>query len=197
MTDTSAAPVPALQGRRVRCFRGEDACFSNMHAAPVGWSDAVTPPRLWPCNELPYVLARTLCPAERAAGLAIFERFEAREPGAGGRAVKRWGRGISLRADWDAVKEAVMLALVRDKFGRNADLGAHLLATGDGLIEEGNDWGDLFWGVALHANRKRGFAASQGENRLGRTLMRVREELRRGERHLTPVIWPDHREDQV
>ena len=38
----------------------------------------------------------------------------------------------------------------------------------DALLEEGNTWGDRVWGVCQ----------GQGENRLGKILMKVREELR-------------------
>ncbi|MFI4989146.1 MAG: TauD/TfdA family dioxygenase, partial [Alphaproteobacteria bacterium] len=61
---------------------------------------------------------------------------------------------------------------------------AKLLATGSGLIEEGNSWGDLYWGIALEDKPHLGIKAGQGQNRLGKILMQVRGELRRGEVHL-------------
>jgi predicted NAD-dependent protein-ADP-ribosyltransferase YbiA (DUF1768 family) len=77
-----------------------------------------------------------------------------------------------------------MLALVRDKFARNRALGETLLATGQCRIEEGNTWGDVYWGIARRAIPARGIRAGDGENHLGKILMQVREELRRGELHL-------------
>lgn len=44
-----------------------------------------------------------------------------------------------------------------------------LLATGDAVLKEGNTWNDVFWGVSLKTG--------QGENNLGKILMRVREKL--------------------
>jgi len=165
-------------------FRGAHRLFSNMFRAPVAWGDGVTAPRLWACNELPYVLAKTLSAAERAAGLAVFDRAEAKEPDEAGMVVRRWGRRLVLRSDWDTAKREVMLALVRDKFARNPALGDALIATGDGLIEEGNTWGDVYWGIARRAVPERGIRAGDGENHLGKILMQVREELGRGELHL-------------
>ncbi|TWT41826.1 hypothetical protein RAS1_29490 [Phycisphaerae bacterium RAS1] len=43
-----------------------------------------------------------------------------------------------------------------------------LLETGEAYLEEGNDCGDRVWGVYQ----------GQGENRLGKILMKVRAELR-------------------
>jgi predicted NAD-dependent protein-ADP-ribosyltransferase YbiA (DUF1768 family) len=44
------------------------------------------------------------------------------------------------------------------------------LDTGEAKLEEGNRWGDEFWGVNLKTGR--------GKNWLGVLLMRVRNELR-------------------
>lgn len=168
----------------ITSFRDAYRIFSNMFRAPVAWGDAVTAPRLFPCNEFPYVLAKTLSADERAEGIAVFERAEAKDADKAGVAIKNWGKRLTLRADWDAVKREVMLALVRDKFARNRTLGEALLATGGRRIEEGNTWGDVYWGISLRAFPERDIAAGDGENHLGRILMQVRDELRRGERHL-------------
>ena len=80
---------------------------------------------------------------------------------------KRAGRRIKVRADWEENKEAVMYYLVSEKF-RDAHLKQLLLATKDCELIEGNNWGDTFWGVC----------GGKGENRLGKILMRVREEIR-------------------
>ena len=64
-----------------------------------------------------------------------------------------------------------MLAYAGLRTARRAtDRYAKLLATGDAQLEEGNTWGDRIWGVYQ----------GQGDNRLGKILMKVREELRRG-----------------
>ena len=84
---------------------------------------------------------------------------------------KRLGRQVKIRPDWEEIKLQVMEELVRDKFSFNPELKEKLLATGDQELQEGNRWGDTFWGVDLRTGR--------GENHLGRILMKVRGELRR------------------
>jgi ribA/ribD-fused uncharacterized protein len=81
---------------------------------------------------------------------------------------KRLGRRVRLRSDWEQVKDQVMLDVVRAKFDQHPDLAQKLLATGDEELVEGNDWGDIYWGVY------KGY----GKNMLGKILMRVRAELR-------------------
>ena len=44
-----------------------------------------------------------------------------------------------------------------------------LVATGDAIVIEGNTWRDTYWGVDLKTG--------EGENHLGKILMRVRSEL--------------------
>jgi predicted NAD-dependent protein-ADP-ribosyltransferase YbiA (DUF1768 family) len=56
------------------------------------------------------------------------------------------------------------------KFYVYKNLGDMLLSTGDELLIEGNTWGDTYWGVDL----KTGI----GENKLGKILMKVREEIK-------------------
>ena len=85
---------------------------------------------------------------------------------------KGMGRRVKLRPDWEQVKVGLMEEIVRAKFTQNEELKRLLLATGDKRLAEGNTWGDTFWGVDLRTG--------QGENHLGRILMKVRGELVRG-----------------
>ena len=191
---TAAKTLP--EGRDVACFAGLDRIGSNMYAAPVRWGDAVTPEREWPCNDLPYMLAKTLDPAQRADMIRRFDSAvaaakadgksysEAVEIGA--RTIKKASRGITLRPDWDTAKLNVMQALVADKARRNPEVGDWLIATGNGRIQAGNTWGDVFWGVALADIPSRGIRAGQGENHLGRIWMETRDRLRE-ERGLPPL----------
>jgi hypothetical protein len=86
---------------------------------------------------------------------------------------KKLGKKVRIRDDWDQVKDAVMLSLVRAKFSQNPDLREKLAATGDTELVEGNSWGDVYWGTDLKTG--------VGQNKLGKMLMVVREE-QRGER---------------
>lgn len=81
---------------------------------------------------------------------------------------KRRGNEITLRRDWERIKDGVMYTLVRDKFTKSPVLRKKLLATGDAHLEEGNDWGDDYWGTVN----------GKGENKLGEILMRIRDEIR-------------------
>jgi N-glycosidase YbiA len=83
--------------------------------------------------------------------------------------VKKEAKNIVTVKDWDSIKDEVMLELVRAKFFNNAYLADLLLSTGDRPLYEVNYWGDRYWGCDDKLN---------GENRLGKILMRVREELR-------------------
>ena len=83
---------------------------------------------------------------------------------------KKKGRHVTLRKDvnWDSVKTTYMYEICLAKFSQNKELKEKLLATGDKHLEEGNTWGDRIWGTVNGV----------GENRLGKILMKVREELR-------------------
>ena len=84
---------------------------------------------------------------------------------------KDMGRRVPLRSDREDVKYGIMEEIVRAKFTQHPELAVRLLATGDKVLVEGNHWGDTCWGVDVRTG--------QGENNLGKILMRVREELRR------------------
>lgn len=81
---------------------------------------------------------------------------------------KRLGRQFPMVDDWENIKMDVMNIGVTMKFLQNEDLAKMLLDTGDEELIEGNTWGDTFWGVCK----------GEGDNHLGKILMRVRTELR-------------------
>ena len=88
--------------------------------------------------------------------------------GLGPAEAKLLGRRVHLRADWEEVKEQIMYDVCIAKFAQSPLLMRALLETGDAELIEGNTWGDTVWGVCNGV----------GENRLGKTLMRIRDELR-------------------
>lgn len=81
--------------------------------------------------------------------------------------VKQFGKIVKVRRDWDDVKLDVMLWGVREKF-KHTDLKDLLLSTGDEELVEGNTWNDTYWGICR----------GEGQNNLGKILMKVRMELR-------------------
>jgi ribA/ribD-fused uncharacterized protein len=84
--------------------------------------------------------------------------------------VKRFGKELVLRSDWDIVKDMVMELATKHKYSEaNPILREKLIATGDKYLQEGNHWGDEYWGVNLKTG--------EGLNKLGEILMKVREEI--------------------
>lgn len=82
-----------------------------------------------------------------------------------GREARKIGEKAALRPDWNTIRPAVMLRLVREKFRQHPDLAARLIATGDGRLINGVDF-SRYWGDHR-----------EGRNWLGRILELVRAEL--------------------
>lgn len=153
--------APDEDSMKIDSFSGKYRFLSNFYRCYIEY-EGIT----YPSVEHAYQAAKTLSKNERSRIAAMSTPGEA----------KRAGRQVKLRADWEQVKVAIMLELLRKKFDPDA-LGAYapnetkaaaLLATGDAELIEGNTWGDRFWGVC----------GGVGENMLGKLLMQVREELR-------------------
>ena len=144
---------PGQAPERIDRFRGQHAFLSNFHRAPFTWCG-----HTWPTSEAAF-----------QAGKTHDERMRERIRTAASPAeAKRLGRRADLRCDWERVKDDVMHAILKAKFAL-PELRDALLATGDAELVEGNTWGDVYWGVC----------GGRGRNQLGRTLMRVRDDIRR------------------
>ena len=88
---------------------------------------------------------------------------------------KRRGRKVTLRGDWEEVKDQIMLDLLRIKF-QNEDMRERMLATIDDGVDvfcEDNWWHDNYWGTCNCPKCQHIF----GQNKLGLLLMQVRAEL--------------------
>lgn len=81
---------------------------------------------------------------------------------------------ITLREDWEQVKDNIMYEIVKEKFSQNSDIRDKLLATGDIELIEGTTWHDNYWGNCTCDK----CANIEGKNMLGKILMKVRSELR-------------------
>ena len=80
---------------------------------------------------------------------------------------KKAGAQVKLRDGWDDMRVAIMYDVCLAKFTQNPDLMRRLKQTGTARLEEGNNWGDTFWGVV----------DGQGKNMLGDILMKIRDEI--------------------
>jgi ribA/ribD-fused uncharacterized protein len=94
---------------------------------------------------------------------------------------KAFGKKVANFKDdeWNAKKDDVMRAIVRAKFRTNPTITKTLLDTGDRPLANA-DPRDRYWGIGTSADteKAKNIAKWVGENRLGKLLMEVREELR-------------------
>lgn len=140
----------------IKNFEGEYAFLSNFYFSPMIIDNVV-----YTTNEHFFQAMKSLNPKERQT-IAL-----APTPGK----AKHLGRKVSLRKDWEDIKEEVMLTGLRHKFS-NPELRKKLLATGNEELIEGTTWHDNYWGICDCEA-----CGGQGKNRLGKLLMQVREEL--------------------
>lgn len=136
----------------ITSFRGSNKFLSNMYPALVDIDG-----ELYPSAEHAFQAMKSLNKDDRIA-IAVCRSAEE---------AKKAGRSVDLRKDWEDAKLDIMYSIVKAKFSNPAL--AHLLEqTGDAILIEGNTWGDTFWGVC----------DGEGDNNLGKILMRIREELK-------------------
>lgn len=135
-------------------FMGDTRWLSNFEYATVVFDN-----ELYFSTEHAYQAAKTLDENERRA---------IRNELSPGKA-KKMGRKVTMRPDWESIKLQVMYNLNLQKFTIHKELQKQLLDTGDAVLEEGNNWGDTYWGVV----------DGKGENHLGKILMQVRSDIRK------------------
>ena len=82
--------------------------------------------------------------------------------------VKKQSYKIKLVDDWEQIKVSAMKKCLEQKFSQSP-YKELLLSTGDEYIQEGNNWGDTFWGVSLKTGK--------GKNVLGKLIMQIRNNL--------------------
>lgn len=104
-----------------------------------------------------YQAAKTLDPIERAWFRTSISAGKA----------KRLSKKVTMRDDWDDVKESIMRELTRQKY-QHPYYRERLIQTGQSYIEEGNYHRDIFWGVNL--------LTGVGANKLGHIIMEHRYE---------------------
>lgn len=82
--------------------------------------------------------------------------------------IKRAGRRVPIRPNFEFEKVKIMESLLRIKFQKEY-LREKLIATYPKVLVEGNYHGDTFWGYCLKTNN--------GQNKLGILLMKLRDEF--------------------
>lgn len=137
-------------------FRGQYNFLSNMHPALVTL-DGLT----YPTVEHAYQAAKTLNEAERKTIRENLDPVFA----------KKMGYRVQKRPDWKEICLSVMEELLHQKF-KDPLLAKKLLNTNPKYIKEGNAWHDNYWGSCTCVKCK-----DQGENHLGKLLMKVRDSL--------------------
>lgn len=145
---------PSSPTRVLDSFTGKYRFLSNFYSSEI---ETLLDEKSYPTVEHAYQATKTGEP---------YQKDWIRDSKTPGEA-KRRGRRVLMRPDWEQVKVAAMLVLLRKKFNI-PDLKEKLVNTGETELIEGNTWGDTFWGVCNGV----------GENNLGKLLMRVREELK-------------------
>lgn len=136
-------------------FDGKYAFLSNFYPSSITDEDYIT----YPTVEHYFQAMKTL-----DTGVRFYIAIQT-TPGK----AKRLGRRLDLRPDWEFIKDSVIEKALRIKFS-NPELRKALLDTGDEYLEEGNTWGDQYWGVCNGV----------GKNTLGKLLMKIRQEIKEG-----------------
>lgn len=138
-------------------FTGQYRFLSNFHPCTVTL-DGIE----YPSTEHAYQAAKTEYPALRVP----FESGTAA-------AVKKLGRRLKIRPDWEEVKLSVMENLLRQKFAPGSELLERLAQTQGQKLCEGNYWHDNFWGSCTC--QKNDVCRRGGSNHLGKLLMKIRD----------------------
>ena len=138
-------------------FQGNNRFLSNFYPSYVKYEGL-----RYPTSENAYQAAKTLHPDVRRHFLHI-------SPGE----AKKLGRKVPLRPFWDDTRLQIMAQIVTLKFEGDEGLAKMLIDTYPQKLVEGNTWGDKFWGVVYNPREMKW----EGENHLGRILMRVRKGL--------------------
>jgi len=141
---------------RIKEFQGEYRWLSNFWLCPIEYNGHV-----YKSVEHAYQASKATVESDR-----VWIANTSTPAGA-----KHKAKKIALRPEWNMIRVPVMYELVHIKFSSNLELRQKLLDTGDMILEEGNRWHDLFWGIDLDTGK--------GQNLLGKLIMQVRDELRK------------------
>lgn len=131
-------------------FKGDYRWLSNFERCNIYYKGII-----YKSSEAAYQAQKTLNIQARE----IFAKLDARES-------KALAKSLKVRGDWEDVKLQIMEEICRVKFNL-PKFKSRLVDTGNMQIVESNHWGDVFWGQC----------DGQGENHLGKIIMKIREEI--------------------
>lgn len=132
-------------------FRGDLAFLSNMYPCHFIIDDID-----YPSVEHYFQSMKTSNVEEKKSIIEVESPVEA----------KKLGKKVTLRKDWEAIKDIVMFDGVLAKFKQNEKLENKLIHIDDSLLIEKNSWGDRYWGVDYNTGI--------GLNKLGKILKKVK-----------------------
>lgn len=133
-------------------FRGQYNFLSNMHFSPI----------IIKIGDIEYTFS-----CAEAAFQAHKDPLRAGEfVGLTGPEARKLGRTVTLRTDWENIKLAIMENVQFEKYKQHPELREKLIAIDGEIVEDGKYANNEFWGVS----NKTG----EGENHLGRIIMKVR-----------------------
>jgi ribA/ribD-fused uncharacterized protein len=161
---------------QIRFYETDKAygCFSNFSRHPVSIDGLI-----WPTSEHYFQAQKFLDKADAEAVRAAPNGFVAAQIGR--------ERHRSFRQDWDAVRDQVMLDVLRAKFAQHAELREILVSTqGAQLIEHTKN--DRYWADG---------GDGTGQNMLGILLEKVRSELPATDTQFIAPPWITHPEIEV
>jgi ribA/ribD-fused uncharacterized protein len=133
----------------IKSFEGKFRCFSNFYLRQAPYKGSV-----YKSKEHAYQCQKA---TNEKDFLSIFNAPSPYK-------AKRKAKKIKTRPDWKNVNIKIMHEIVLEFFQYYQDCREILLSTGNEELQEGNTWGDRFFGMV----------DGEGENWLGKILMDVR-----------------------
>ena len=146
-----AAGIVYADDEAIRGFFDQFRFLSNFHVSPCHYND-----HCYMSTEHAYMAQKATNREDMVYIATSPNPIEAR----------RRGKTIKLREDWDDIRLDVMYKANLSKY-KDPIMRRRLQQTGNRYLEETNWWNDKFWGVCN----------GQGQNNLGKIIMRVRYEM--------------------
>jgi ribA/ribD-fused uncharacterized protein len=149
-------------------FYGGECCFSNWHTTKDQFKHRE---HIFQNSEQAFMYEKALCFNDIEIAEKILLTGDPKQVKALGRKIKNFDAAI-----WnDKCKEAMFIVNVA-KYGQNKDFLKKLSDTGEKILVEASPY-DKIWGVGLHWTDDKILDEKnwQGQNLLGKALMRVRQ----------------------